>query len=521
MSACLDADGETGRWDGEKGLVRVEHAHTRQPMRVSDVSARARSARVSLIYLAVGAVATALYFLLPQQAQSWATDAIALTAPIAILVGVHMHRPDNKAAWYSMALGLFLLGTGEIFFSIYENVLHIEAPLPSIADVPYLLAYVPLTLGLVLVVRARRPGRDTLSLIDASIFAVAAGVASWVFLIAPQAAQSGVTPLGKIVSAAYPVADVLLLAVTAAIALTTDVRVFSYRLITASLIAMITADTLYTFAALHDWYSTGSAIDAGWLLSYILWGAAALHPSMRRLTEHASQREVNRFTRRRLAVEALAVLAIPLMLAIEVWRGGATHVPIIVGGSTVASMLVISRMGSLLGDLEAAALHDPLTGLPNRRLLLDRIAQAFRRAERSGGSVAVLFIDLGGFKRVNDELGHEAGDQTLVEIGRRIEETVRRSDTVARLGGDEFVVVCEGLDQIQADALAHRVRQNVAAPVMVGNSWVELHVDLGVAVEMAPAEGDVTQLLDAADRAMYRAKTAARVDRATTEELEA
>jgi diguanylate cyclase (GGDEF)-like protein len=167
-------------------------------------------------------------------------------------------------------------------------------------------------------------------------------------------------------------------------------------------------------------------------------------------------------------------------------------------------------MGGLLSALESAALHDPLTSLPNRRLLVDRISQAFNRAERTKSPVAVLFIDLGGFKGINDRFGHEAGDQALIEIGQRIKDAVRRADTVARLGGDEFVVVCEGLTHAQAETLAHRVRADVASPLEIKGTLVELTVDLGVAVEMAPEQGDVGALLDAADRAMYRAKAAAK-----------
>jgi diguanylate cyclase (GGDEF)-like protein len=122
----------------------------------------------------------------------------------------------------------------------------------------------------------------------------------------------------------------------------------------------------------------------------------------------------------------------------------------------------------------------------------------------------VLFLDLGGFKMVNDRFGHDAGDAALIEIGRRIQGVVRASDTVARLGGDEFVVVCEGLDAQQAHALARRVRRTVSTPIEIGGELVELTVDLGVAVESAPAESDVRFLLVAADRAMYHAKQAAK-----------
>jgi diguanylate cyclase (GGDEF)-like protein len=471
-------------------------------------AAAPRSPKPAFIYLGLGILATGGFFLLPESWQNPWSDAIGLSCVAAIVVGTRRNRPQNPLAWYLMALGQFLFVVGDLIWTYYEEILKQE-PFPSIADVAYLVAYIPLGIGLLLVVRARRPGRDLSSFIDAAIITVAAGVASWVFLMAPQI-ESGIPAIETLVSLAYPLVDVLLIAVVASLVFTTEMRAFSYRLISASLVALITADSIYTFATIHEWYSTGSPIDAGWLLSYVLWGTAALHPSMRKLTEPNNEPSPPRFTRRRLMVEAAAVTAIPLMRVIQAIRNAPVNGTVLAVGSAVAGLLVILRMGGLLSALESAALHDPLTSLPNRRLLLDRISQAFNRAERTKSPVAVLFLDLGGFKSVNDRFGHEAGDRALIEIGARIKEAVRRSDTVARLGGDEFVVVCEGLSHAQAETLAHRVRADVASPLEIDGTLVELTVDLGVAVEMAPEQGDVNALLDAADRAMYRAKAAAK-----------
>jgi diguanylate cyclase (GGDEF)-like protein len=467
-----------------------------------------RASRPTFIYLAIGLAFASVYVFLPDSTQNVLSDAAGLSAVIAIVVGTRRNEPSRTFPWYAFAAGEFLFVVGDATWTYYEEILKIESPFPSVADVAYLVAYVPITLGLLAIVRARRPGNDTGSLIDASIVTVAFGVGSWIFLIEPSI-ESGLTVMENAVTIAYPLADVLLIAVVAALAFGTETRAFSYRLIGASLTALIVADTLFTVGTIGDWYGTGSPVDIGWILAYVFWGAAALHPSMRRLTEEGP-REPTRFTRRRLWVYASAVLAIPVMRIGLAFGGGTKQGTVIAVGAGVASLLVLARMAGLLGALESAALHDPLTGLPNRRLLLDRISQAFRRAERTKAPVAVLFIDLGGFKKVNDRFGHEAGDHALIEIGRRVQAVVRSSDTVARLGGDEFVVVCEGMGHEHAERLAHRVKADVASPLEIRDELVELTVDLGVAVEMAPEHGDVSALLDAADRAMYRAKEAAR-----------
>lgn len=442
--------------------VEAARQKTKPPSR--ETVAPPRSDKPAFWFLGAGVAATLLHFALPAGWQNQWQDFVGLASVVAIVAGTRYNRPQNPNAWYAMAVGQALFVAGDLFWTYYEVVLHRESPFPSFADAAHLVGYVPLAIGLILVIRARRPGRDFNGFIDAAIITVAASVGSWLFLMAPQVSGETTTAL---VSIAYPAADVLLIAVAARLVFTADTRAFSYRLIAASLITLVLADVFFIHATFTDSYSTGSPIDAGWLLSFVFWGAAALHPSMRVLTERIRHPDPPRYTRRRLATEATAVFAIPVMWLVQNFRGGPNYTGLVVGGSTIAGLLVVSRTAGLMTALEAAALHDPLTGLPNRRLLLDRIGQAFRRAERTSGLVAVLFLDLGGFKKVNDLYGHEAGDQALVEIGQRLQAAVRASDTVARLGGDEFVILCEGIDRSDADALAHRVRANVSKPINI------------------------------------------------------
>jgi diguanylate cyclase (GGDEF)-like protein len=159
------------------------------------------------------------------------------------------------------------------------------------------------------------------------------------------------------------------------------------------------------------------------------------------------------------------------------------------------------------------ALHDPLTGLANRGLLMDQLGQALARAERRPGSVAVLFLDLDRFKVVNDSLGHATGDDLLVEIARRLERVMRSADTVARLGGDEFAVLAEDVAGVdEAVTLASRLRAAIAVPVAVAGQHVVITASVGIALS-APEAGSPaspSSLLWDADVAMYRAKDAGR-----------
>jgi diguanylate cyclase (GGDEF)-like protein/PAS domain S-box-containing protein len=158
--------------------------------------------------------------------------------------------------------------------------------------------------------------------------------------------------------------------------------------------------------------------------------------------------------------------------------------------------------------LERQALRDPLTHLPNRLLLMDRTRQALSRVHRSGGVVALLFIDLDRFKAVNDNFGHDIGDRLLIAVADRLAEMMRDSDTVARLGGDEFVILGEEMkSDEEAFALAERVVQTLQQPFRVGPVEVSMPASVGVSITHDP-DADPESMLREADVAMYRAKGA-------------
>jgi diguanylate cyclase len=156
-------------------------------------------------------------------------------------------------------------------------------------------------------------------------------------------------------------------------------------------------------------------------------------------------------------------------------------------------------------ELTRRALHDSLTGLPNRRLLVDRIEHALLRGQRETGSVALLFIDLDDFKAVNDTMGHGAGDTVLAEVAARLRSVVRGADTIGRYGGDEFVVLREGVSEAaEMTALASRVDSVFSTPFRVGANSFQLAASVGVGLGEEPARAE--DLIRTADQAMFRAK---------------
>ncbi|HWL62074.1 MAG TPA: GGDEF domain-containing protein [Steroidobacteraceae bacterium] len=170
----------------------------------------------------------------------------------------------------------------------------------------------------------------------------------------------------------------------------------------------------------------------------------------------------------------------------------------------------IREMKDIERQLRHQATHDALTGLPNRMLLLDRLEHAIVVAERKGGAVGVLFLDLDGFKQVNDTLGHEMANQLLCALGRRLAARVRAEDTIARYGGDEFVLVIPDLATPEdTTRVTQQVRQAVEETFAMGREMVRLQASIGVAVY--PHDGrDAGALLRRADGRMYEQKSRAR-----------
>lgn len=155
-------------------------------------------------------------------------------------------------------------------------------------------------------------------------------------------------------------------------------------------------------------------------------------------------------------------------------------------------------------ELRAQALHDPLTGLPNRKLVLDRLTQALASLERHGGAVGVGYLDLDGFKAINDGRGHAVGDAVLTRTATKLAGATRPGDTVGRLGGDEFVIVCPCEDAADAMQVIERARLAVADE----HDGLRVSASGGVAVATSPYSA--SSLLEAADRALYEAKASGR-----------
>ncbi len=289
----------------------------------------------------------AVYFALADPPRPlWTVIGVAAVA--AMVVGIRTHRPDPAAPWWLLCGGTSTFVAGDATYDVLTGPLGRENPFPCAADVLYLGSYVLFAAGLLLLVRARSAGTDRGALLDALVVTVGFGLPAWMFLVEPYVEDASLSPLEKAVSVAYPFGDLLLLAVGARLLIAGGGRCRSLRLLALGVIGLLVADVLYGLTQLSGEWSTGTGADAGWVVFYATWGAAALDPEMARLSDPAA-RGTPSLTRRRLLLLALSSLVPPTLLTIE---ASAAQDPVdtnvIAAASAALFVLVTARLDGFL-----------------------------------------------------------------------------------------------------------------------------------------------------------------------------
>lgn len=299
-----------------------------------------------LVYLGLNVPLVVTVFLLPKY-HVYLWGVLSLGSAAAIVVGVIRNHPAHRLAWLIIVVGVTTFAMGDISYDILTGVLHQPNPFPSIADIFYLATYPFLASGLVAMVRSRRRrDGDMGSLLDALIVTSGIGVLSWIYLIQPYVRAVDLSLFSKLVSIAYPLGDILLLCVLVRLVVVGGTRNASVRLLTVGALGVLAADSAYGWIQLHGSWKVGGPTDLGWVVFYLCWGAAALHPAMRQLTVEQPRRsqELSPLT---LAILSTAALAAPLLV---VWRnviGVPNDAAVLAGASAVVFVLVMFRLTGL------------------------------------------------------------------------------------------------------------------------------------------------------------------------------
>jgi PAS domain S-box-containing protein len=306
--------------------------------------------RIWQVYLLLGGIAIGCYLVLPSMARAgntWLFELVGLSTVVAIVVGIVRYRPRPLLPWKLFILGQASFATGDFLYYRYDLAF------PSFADGFY-LAYYPLqAAGLVLLIRSRTPGKDLAGLLDAMIITVGFGLLAWVYLIAPYGHADG-TQLSRLVSMAYPAMDVLLLAVAARLWMGKGERPRAFYLLAASILCLIAVDAVYVAIELGGSYVEGSQLDSGWMITYLLWGAAALHPSMRDLSSRTQTTGASVSGKRVLLLAAATLIAPAILLADHQWPIDGFEAPVVAVAAAVLFVLVLLRMVGLVSSLRDA-----------------------------------------------------------------------------------------------------------------------------------------------------------------------
>jgi diguanylate cyclase (GGDEF)-like protein len=419
--------------------------------------------------------------------------------------GLLRHRPPHRRGWATLLLGFAGWVVGDMMWFVQQRLLPDTYPAPS--DAVYIASYGLIGAGALVMVRTRRGGRDLAALLDAAVVAIGAAVVFAVFVIAPLAHDDSLTLAGKLVSAAYPVGDVFLIAVLCRIATMPGGRTRSYWLLLAALAVTLTADGGWSLlVALTGDTRTSVWTDVGWLAGYVLLAAAAVVPSMRTVAEPAPARDSNGISRRRLVMMAAGAMLPALALIVAGALGRPILWPVIGLGSLLLTGIVIWRMAGLLSlvqvqavQLTALARADGLTGAPNRRTWDHELSRACDQARTSGDPLTVAILDLDRFKVFNDSYGHQAGDRLLREAVAAWSAALPGGAMLARYGGEEFAVLLPGRTPQEALPIVHALRQVTpqGQTFSAGIAPWSPSTDPGAAVASA-------------DEALYRAKHAGR-----------
>ncbi|GGS69141.1 hypothetical protein GCM10010156_30120 [Planobispora rosea] len=422
--------------------------------------------------------------------------------------------PDGRRPWLWLAAAQSLWLIGDLVYSILYWMFPTVDP-TGLIDAPWLAGYAAIVVAIMMMARRRARGQLREPLLDMLTLTSAVALGMWQILVVPALQEAGgLYTAGIWLDAGYAVGDVLIAAAVLLLALSPGTRTAPTRLlITAACIRLLTDVGYATLPALID------PGDLARLAGVVLLGNAlmvivALHPQRAELTHPG--RRMRTLHPARVFFLGLALLTAPTVAVIHGSAATGERIALLLA-TIAASGFVLARFTGAVRQQERAerllayqAAYDPLTGLANRRTLTAHL-------EDYTSGQAVFYLDLDGFKAVNDTHGHEAGDALLVEIASRLRAAAGAGDLIARLGGDEFVVLHpEALDRHDLITRAERLLQSIAEPITYHGRELRVGASVGIAVRTAdPTAGPTAgiaagELLRAADTAMYEAKRAGR-----------
>ena len=422
-------------------------------------------------------------------------------------VAARASRGRQRRAWVALTVATFGWFFGDAVWAFQELVLDVDVtPFPSVSDVGYLVFPIAACVALILLPIGSAGLSQTRLVLDGVIVAASLFVIIWANGLDDVFRGNRDSLFAFALSVAYPIFDVILL--TVALLMLTRARTGQRAVMSVFCLAialMALADGAFALLSADDAYASGDLIDVGWTAGLLLLGLTSLIGLRSNKIEFGLAQAPSR--------ASLWITYLPLPAATVCMVTSPASAPLLVAalvlvfGVLARQFIVADENRRLLVAVAEQAFRDPLTGLANRALFLDRLTHATAMQIRDERTVSVLSIDLDDFKLVNDSLGHPAGDALLIEAAERIGTCVAAGDTVARLGGDEFAILVED-GAVAPVIIGDRLVDVFDEPFVVDGQEVHVRPSIGVASQASGADVDAgpESLLKHADLAMYSAK---------------
>ncbi|GAA3257704.1 hypothetical protein GCM10010532_108240 [Dactylosporangium siamense] len=442
----------------------------------------------------------------------------AAVAGVACLRAGRRTAGADRAGWSLLGAGMFCWAAANVVWQSYVLRHIYPVPFPSGTDAGF-LSLVPLSVaGVFALARLGRSGIRVL--LDGVIITGSLLVVSWVTVLGPTFEVPGQSAFAQAVALAYPIGDVAIASMVFVVLGRSERRNrAALGLVGLGMLGLAIADSGFAYLSQSGQWSTGTFANVGWIVGFML----VAHGARRARAAPTAANE-------RLASVWLALPYLPLAVAVvsavalEIIHGSVGTVVLVL--VTLLVMFVVARQIVALRDnvvltrdlqkmvvdlqqreeqLRFLAFHDPLTGLANRALFQDRLAQALLVRLRTPAPLAVLYIDLDGFKDINDRLGHAAGDTVLVRVADQLNTCTRSGDTAARLGGDEFALLLDSVPLPGVIAIAERIVRTLGQDIVIDAQTARPAASVGVAFHET-GDTPAGDLLRRADLAMYAAK---------------
>ena len=400
------------------------------------------SRRIWVPYLALMALGTVAYILAGLGGPAWMHSGLVFNllgglSVAGLIAGARLHSPRRRLPWYLLAIGQALFVTSDVLAYNYQRLFGETLTFPSVADSFHLAFYPFLVGGMLLLIHERREDRDRSALIDSLIVTLALATLLWVYLISPYANDGTMSELGRLASIGYPAMDILVVGVLARMAAGKHRREPSFNFMLCAIGALLLSDAVYGWRLLEGHFQPGPFTMAGWAVFYALLGTAAMHPSMRRLSEPGPESEAT-LTRARFALLACAALTVPAVIVVRRALGEHVDLYVLVGAAAAMFALVLLRMAGILRR------HEVLTGR-EAALRIELAEQSLHR--RSEERLASLI------KNSSDVV-------SIIGVDAQVRYV---SDSAVTLGLDPVALLAADLMQVVHPEDAPRLRALIAA----------------------------------------------------------